>query len=286
MAAAVGRLSRMVAIWRRDGLGGLTDRVRLRAAYRSPGPWRLRLQGGRFHFVHPGELYAYVETFVRHVYDAVPGFTPTDGWTVVDVGANVGCFSAYALHRMRRGALFALEPNPAAHARLAEVAGAWRARRPALRVTVRRGAAGAVPGHATFVVPDGASIRGMLAHLEGGGGDGGACGGMPREPGAEEGPAAIEDRFSVEVLTLDGWLGSLGVTAVDLLKIDVEGAEGDVAAGGAGILSHTTRVVLEWHGPDRLRAVRAALGRAGLRLVHREADPEDPRVGTAYFRRD
>jgi len=278
MASLIGRLGRAARTLRRDGLGGMADRVRLRAAFRSPGPWRLHLQGGRFSFVHRGELYAYVETFVRHVYDAVPGFTPADGWSVVDVGANVGCFSAYALCRMRRGGLFALEPNPAVHARLEGLTGAWRARRPGLRVAVRRGAAGASPGRATFVVPAGASVRGAFAHL-------GGTEAAGEGAGQAAAPAGAEERFDVEVVTLDGWLSGEGVAAVDLLKIDVEGAEADVLAGGAHTLAHTARVVLEWHGPERLQAVREALEPAGLRLVHSEADPADPHVGIAYFRR-
>jgi FkbM family methyltransferase len=263
--ALLGGLGRAAGVLRRDGPGGMADRLRLRAAFRAQGPWDLRLQGGDFHFAHRGELFAYVETFVRHVYDAVPGFTPGDGWTVVDVGANVGCFSAYALCRMRRGALYALEPNPAAFASLERVTGAWRARRPHLHLVVRRGAAGTTRSRAEFVVPAGASVRGAFAHLA---------------ADASEG-----QRFEVEVLPLDAWLAEAGAATVDLLKIDVEGAEVDVLAGAPATLAQTARVVLEWHGPDRLEAVSEALARTGLRLVHRVADPADPQVGVAYFRR-
>ncbi len=264
--ALIGRFGRAAGILARDGPGGMLDRLRLRAAFRSPGPWDLRLQGGRFHFAHRGELYAYVETFVRHAYDAVPGFTPGDGWTVVDVGANVGCFSAYALFHMRRGGLYAIEPNPAAFASLERVTGAWRARRPQVRLEVRRGAAGATRGRADFLVPAGASVRGAFAHL------------------ADD--AAEAQRFEVEVLPLDAWLTDVGAGPVDLLKIDVEGAEADVLAGAAATLAHTARVVLEWHGPGRLEAVCAVLAAAGLGLVHRAVDPSDGRVGVAYFQRE
>lgn len=258
---------RMLRALRRDGWRGLADRLRLRAAFRTPGPWTLALEGGRFSFRHRGELYAYVETFVRHVYDALPGFTPAEGWTVVDVGANVGCFSAYALCRRHRGRLLAAEPNPEACARLRALTSDWAARRPGLAIRVRQAAAGAAPGRASFVVPAGASVRGALADL-----------GAPAAGGEQE-------RFEVEVLTLDDWLGAEGVIAVDLLKIDVEGAEAEVLAGAGQTLRTTARVVLEWHGPERLEAVRQVLAAVGLRQVHSAADPDDPRVGTAYFRR-
>ena len=269
-----GRIGRVLTAWRRDGLGGLADRLRLRVAFRAPGPWRLRLQGGRFSFAHRGELYAYVETFVHHVYDRLPDFTPRAGWAVVDVGANVGCFSAYALYHMRSGVLCALEPNPDAYDRLQALATGWRPRRPGLRLSLRRAAAGRVPGRAAFVVPAGASVRGGLAGL------GGESGGAP--PPAPGGPPV---RFDVDVLTLDDYLAGEGLAAVDLLKIDVEGAEVDVLAGAPRTLAHTGRVVLEWHGPQRLAAVRAALEAQGFRTVHVAADPQDAGVGIAYFRR-
>lgn len=268
-----GRVGRVLTVWRRDGLGGLADRLRLRAAFRARGPWRLRLQGGRFSFAHRGELYAYVETFVHHVYDRLPDFTPRAGWTVVDVGANVGCFSAYALYHMRSGVLCALEPNPDAYGRLDALTTGWRPRRPRLRLSLRRAAAGRVPGRAAFVVPAGASVRGGLAGLSG-------------EPGEGPPPGGPPERFDVDVLTLDDYLAGEGVAAVDLLKIDVEGAEADVLAGAPRTLAHTGRVVLEWHGPQRLDAVRAALEAQRFRTVHVAADAQDAGVGIAYFRRD
>ncbi len=266
MGGLASRVTRAADALARDGFGGMADRIRLRLAYRRPGPWSLRLQGGRFRFAHHGELYAYVETFVRHVYDRVPGFTPANGQTVVDVGANVGCFTAYALHRMHRGRLCALEPNPDAHARLAALVAQWAPRRPGLRLALGQAAVGAEAGRARFVVPDGASVRGGFADLSNGGteSDGG---------------------FDVEVVTLDGWLSARGVDAVDLLKVDVEGAETGVLDGAAATLAATRRVVLEWHGPKRLEAVTRILTAAGFRPALRLADPADPQVGIAYFQR-
>ena len=265
MGGLSARVTRAGQALRRDGLGGIADRIRLRLAYRHPGPWSLRLQGGHFRFAHRGELYAYVETFVRHVYDRVPGFTPADGQTVVDVGANVGCFTAYALHHMRRGRLCALEPNPDAQARLVALAAQWAPRRPHLRLDLGQAAVGAAPSQARFVVPAGASVRGAFA-------------GLVADDGSAHG-------LDVEVVSLDDWLAARGVNAVDLLKIDVEGAEADVLTGAMATLAATRRVVLEWHGPKRLEAVTRTLTAAGFRPALRLPDPDDPQVGIAYFKR-
>ena len=268
MPAPLSPARRVAGIVRRDGVSGLADRVRLRRAFRSPGPWNLRLQGGRFHFAHRGELYAYVETFVHHVYDQLPGFTPISGQTVVDVGANVGCFVAYAMRRMGRGRLYAIEPNPEVYGRLSALAAEGQARRPGLRLVLRQAAVGARPVQVRLIVPRGASVRGAVDSLG-------------TAPAAADAAA-----FEVPAVTLDGWLGAEGAGRIDLLKIDVEGAEEDVLAGAAATLAATRRLVMEWHGPGRLAAVRARVEAAGLLLLRSVPDPDDPQVGIAYFARD
>ena len=45
-------------------------------------------------------------------YGMVEAFVPKPGWTVVDVGANIGCFTLWAATHMQRGHLWAFEPMP------------------------------------------------------------------------------------------------------------------------------------------------------------------------------
>ena len=61
--------------------------------------------------------------------------------------------------------------------------------------------------------------------------------GVPAAPSSE--------RFEVPVRRLDGWCAARGLAAVDLLKVDVQGAEVAVLAGAAGILPATVTVAVE-----------------------------------------
>ncbi len=262
--ATEGRVAmRTWGILRGEGWGGLMDRLVIRRLYRR-GPHlperALPLRGGAFRFADAGELYAYVEVFVRHSYDRLPGFGPRDGWTIVDVGANIGCFSAYACLRMRRGTLLAMEPNPEAFRRQCEHLDPWRARRPGLRLVTACAAAGVTAGQATLTLPGGRSVRGTL------------------DDPAEDGPS-----IPVRVRALDDWLGEEGIATVDLLKIDAEGSEVDVLRGAAATLRRTRRVVLEWHGPKRRDAVRDQLGGLGFVEAGGWSEP-DGDVGMLYFR--
>jgi len=246
----------------RDGLGALADRLTVRFLYGQGAPgWLgrpLRLAGGRFVFRDAGELYGYVEVFLHHAYDRVPDFVPRDGWRIVDVGANVGCFAAYVCRRMRRGTLLAVEPNPEVAGRAAEHLGFWRRRRPALRIHLEAVAAGAAGGEAVLHVPVGGSVR---ASLNG------------------EGEGLL-----VPVRGLDELVPAVGIDGVDLLKIDVEGSELAVLQGAERTLRHTARIVLEWHGQFCREDVRRLLEANGL--VRCAAFPgEEETVGIDYYRR-
>ena len=55
----------------------------------------------------------------------------------------------------------------------------------------------------------------------------------------------VADRIEVEVRRLDGWCRAHGIDRVDLLKVDVQGAEVAVLDGAAGILPAVASVAVE-----------------------------------------
>src|SRR5207248_6305594 len=60
------------------------------------------------------------EVYCHRAYDEVADFVPKFGWTVFDVGANIG---AFAIQQARRGAhVYAFEPNPSCYRRLSRTA--------------------------------------------------------------------------------------------------------------------------------------------------------------------
>jgi FkbM family methyltransferase len=188
-----------------------------------------------------GGLSTYYEIVCARAYARDSAFIPTPGACVVDVGANSGMYSRWAAaHAGPSGRIIAIEPHPRAvqvlRANLAAVG---------CRVDVVQAACGAAPGTATLRFSPGQLSKATLG---------------AGEDASEAVPVAL--------LPLDDVLGSCGVTAVDVLKIDVEGWEAGVLEGATQSLAATRRVVLEVDDAS-WPEVRELLAEAGLAEVGR-----------------
>jgi FkbM family methyltransferase len=176
------------------------------------------------------------------------------GMTVVDVGANWGYFTLVAAHLTGpAGRVVALEPHPGLHATLVRnVAANGYA-----TVECACVAAGPVTARAAF-----------HAHPEDGGNSGltrVAADGMPFH-------------FTAPVEPLDALMARSGIAVVDLVKIDVEGAEAGVLAGMRdGLAARAYRYLLvELHPSsatgaasiEECVAILAARGYAGWSVDH------------------
>ena len=66
--------------------------------------------------VRTSEAYVFQEIYKYHQYERHPDFVPQRGWTVFDVGANIGVFT---VQQAAKGAnVYSFEPNPDAYRRL------------------------------------------------------------------------------------------------------------------------------------------------------------------------
>ena len=189
-----------------------------------------------------GEMLTPQEIYVLGGYDRLPEFVPQRGWVVFDVGANAG---VYAVQQARRGAaVYAFEPNPDCYRRLQRSIHLNAVQE---RVTPMNAALGAAAGAAELHVPGGRTTMGSLR---------------------SDGPDLQDGRsVPIQIRTVDGVMRDLGVTRVDLLKIDVEGLEVDVLRGARESLPRVDRVVLEYHSKDLRAAVVDLLGRSGFIVV-------------------
>lgn len=214
--------------------------------------------------VRTSEIYVFDEVYGERMYDRLEEYSTRAGWVVVDVGANVGVFTALAAGRGAE--VHAFEPNRGCFDRLS-----WtvHANDLAERVHLFNLAVGEQDGSATLKVTRGGTTGGTVVTT------------------AEPSVAGVQ----VEMSTLDSWAGRQGITRLDLLKIDVEGAEGDVLRGAESILPATARVIAEYHSLDLLRELDEILTSHGfvrdLRFVYCEEDPDAgvDEVGYGYWSR-
>jgi FkbM family methyltransferase len=188
------------------------------------------------------------------------------GGTFVDVGANIGYFALLAAARVgERGRVVALEPDPRMAAAVRENVALNGLR----QVHVVPVAAAEAEGEAVLA---------GFAEEEGNWGVSALSGGAP----ADGRPS-----FTVRCAPLDRVLDEAGVGAVDLVKIDVEGAERRVLAGMRGGLrgGRYRRVLVEMHPWEfadfaaELGAMAEEMTGAGYRGWLVDETPEEARRG-------
>jgi FkbM family methyltransferase len=151
----------------------------------------------------------------------------TPGMTVVDVGANWGYFTLIAARSVgATGRVLSMEPHPALHAQLQ-------------RNVLANGMANVTTVRIAAAAGSGAL---SLTGFEASGGNSGTS----RLIAADD---ASANAFIVDTIDLDSLLGTHGIDTVDLVKIDIEGAEALAIKGMAhGLAGHQYRhVVMEFH---------------------------------------
>lgn len=224
----------------------------------------IRLRGARYSLgLRSSEIYVIEEVYRYKMYDRRPDFVARAGWVVFDVGANIGVVSV--LQAQRNAQVFAFEPNPDCYRRL-------------LKNVTANGLSDRIH---PFNLALGNQIGPGSIHVEKGGTTGGSV-----AFGIEGGSSRL-----VQVTTLDQMTSALGVSQIDLLKIDVEGGEVDVLRGAADALGATRRIILEYHSRELLRDCERILSAHGFsRDVLVEYYPEDEtsgqqEVGITYYSR-
>jgi len=237
---AGARLGRFLARGEVGVVGGLALGLRFPARALPPGHAHTRQ-------LLRGELEVPVQEALRR--------TLPPGGVLWDVGANVGFFSLLGARLAGSGGrVVAWEPVPAAAA---------HAREAALRsgldshIEVRVEAVGAVAGEERLLIAAEAS----WSHL------------------ASRGNVAGTRSLSVAVTTLDDALAA-GSPPPDVVKLDVEGSEGDVLRGAQRLLAeHRPALVIELHGTaTEVCDLLDAAGYAAERLDAAEA----PRAAPAH----
>jgi FkbM family methyltransferase len=177
---------------------------------------------------------------------------PGSGALILDIGANMGCFSALVFSTCPDAEVHSVEPSPDTFALLSEN----RARYPALRWHTHQSAIGAETGTSQFL-NDGPSTARKLS------------------PSTASG-------VLVETRTFDSFVtGVANGRRIFLCKVDIEGAEVPIFSGAMNTLAQIDHFIVEVHGPaanaalvtDRLSAtfphVEAIQGRGSAKpMIH------------------
>ena len=211
-----------------------------------------------------GIMISIYEVFIQKEYERYRDYLPARGDTVVDVGAFIGLWTIHASRKVgERGRVIAFEPNPFVFSQLEENVSLNGLK----NVTLLRSALG---DHVGQVEIYGEAKESSLAS-------------MYRDRVelyvSEEKIAAMTTEMTTIDILLEG-----GVKAIDLLKIDAEGAELAILNGASKSLESGSirRAIVEVH-QDRCsnQEVADLMLRCGLAVDHNLNDP-DPRTKKGF----
>lgn len=188
-----------------------------------------------------GELYLCKEIFIDQVYERHPSFRVCPGWCVRLCGSVLASSLQGEDANICPRIEYAFEPDPETFVRLLKNLG----RNGLSNVVAIQKAVGKAPGVARF-------IRGPaspMGHL-------GTAAGQP-----------IGSDLSVDVVSLASVIQQEQIPVVNLLKLDVEGAEVDALQGAEPVLDRIERIVMEYHHADLLEECERILTRYHFRKV-------------------
>ena len=236
--------------------------------------------------------YLYEEIFVRQTY-LRHGIKLHEGACVFDVGANIGMFSVFVAERCKQAKVFAFEPIPSVYAKLERNARQFGGRVKTFPVGLSR-----KDGQGEFTYYQQNSVMSGLSSYTSDSAEATATvkqlmkNQLDQQGRADtaqllaEADQLLAGRFEgvkqhCRLRRLSDVIHEEGVQWIDLLKIDVEGAEVDVLQGiDAEDFRKIGQIVIELHDGQRLKAVLVVLKAAGFEI---EVEQESLLAGTQMY---
>jgi FkbM family methyltransferase len=211
-------------------------------AQRDLPPFQLRDGRQLFHGKGDSPVLLLLEIFDDKMYRPTDALRPLQ--TVFDLGANIGFFSVWVCARYPSASVLAFEPNPSTARQLrANLEG-----NALHQVTVREEAAAGASGSASFLAGE-ASVLGSLQKVA-----------LPEQSGVG---------YTVPTRSLSDCIKISGKEVIDLCKVDIEGAEGEMLqASDDRTLQCIREFIIEVHDdriPGALAACSARLVKAGFK---------------------
>jgi FkbM family methyltransferase len=193
----------------------------------------------------------------------LPAFSGRDAETVLDIGANEGFYTLKVKQNNPSCRVLSVEPNPLSFRLLSKNIGSNGLRRISLLNAAITGRNGSIR---LEIVPEVTSIGSKDIGLQ----------------DRQWLDSRRIKRVQARSMTLPSLCRKHDVGVIDILKIDVEGAEMDILRNGRSVLQRTRRVVVEWHTPQLRDEVKRFMRREGFPIVFEEKKS----CGDLYFVRD
>ncbi len=206
------------------------------------------------------DLEQFEEIWVGQAYGLLDAFVPKSGWTVVDIGANIGCYTLWAARHSRRGKIYAFEPVPETFGYLQRNIEANKLGYSEVDIKLY-----------SYAIADTDDTLSMLITAE--------STGWNRLISGDDLKRETRRVIQVPVKPLDALIPD---ESVDCLKVDVEGAELLVFQGASRTLQNSERVIMEYHSAELFTKCKTLLEKYGLELALRTSQPN---LGMAYFQR-
>lgn len=219
------------------------------AAYRSwkeggpPGTSRVRVRGDRdpvFIRHRTSDFDVFCQVLLRGEYAVVPQLS--DVRTIIDAGSNVGYSSRYFLRRFPKARVLAIEPDRANYETAEANLSLHRD-----RCEIVNAALWPRDGHVK-TVRDFGDRREWAIRV------------------AESSHSALD---AVEALTVDAAMSRMGWHTIDILKIDIEGAEHELFQGDTSFMDHVRCCAIELHDAAAVELFDRVCEKHGFDIVAR-----------------
>jgi FkbM family methyltransferase len=224
--ATYGRTLDLQSLWRYRSV--LVKERRNGVSYTQEITLRLRRPSGTSVTLRPSsnDAYTFREIFIDEVYlAALQRVSPLR--TIIDLGANIGLASLYFSAARPDVRSFCVEPEPANMMLLQRNMASWMHKR-ACRTLL--GAVWSRGGNLTLEPLEEGHVNQLVC----------------REAGPTD-----DDQRSVSGFSMPDILEHAAFDYVDLLKIDVEGAESEAFSGALDWLKRVGAIAIEFHGDSR-----------------------------------
>jgi FkbM family methyltransferase len=192
----------------------------------------------------------YTEIFRENHHAILPNFSGKDDEVIIDLGANEGFYTLKVKENSPKAKVIAVEPNPEAFKVLKRNVKLNNLK----NVSLVNKAITSRDGKVRFEIEEGVTEIGGLKVV-------GKRKWLDKK---------MLKKIVVGSLTLESLCKKCKVNKIDLLKIDVEGAELEILKSSKNVLNNVKKVVVEYHSENLRRQIRKFMIKIGFVVVFEE----------------